>query len=172
MTSTRISATRWPRRADIGTGDFVLDGSFQWESQLDTADRGEGWLAGVAVTDSTHHIKAMVNVSDPRVHPGLQDGLAAWGLFVRPNPVGSVFQEYGDLIDHAVRFRITRTGGTLRFTVNDQPVRFTVEGQEVDSARVTADIAAVAIVTVRLGSYNGTLKFGRFYLDQIRLCRP
>jgi hypothetical protein len=160
------------RRADIGTGDFVLDGSFQWESQLDQVDRSEAWLAGIAVTDSAHRIKAMVNAYDPRVRVGSPDGLAGWGLFVRPNPAGSVAQEYGDLVDHTVRFRIARTGGTLRFTVNDQPVRFNAGGQEVDSARVTADIAAVAIVTVRLGTFNGTLKFGRFYLEQVRLCRP
>jgi hypothetical protein len=160
------------RRADIGTGDFVLDGTFQWESQLDTADRSEAWLAGVAVTDSAHHIKAMVNVVDPRVHVGMADGLAMWGLFVRPDAVGSVARELGDLIDHTVRFRIKRTAGTLTFTVNDQPVRFNAGGQDVDSAQITADIAAVAIVTVRLGSFNGTLKFGRFYLDQVRLCRP
>jgi hypothetical protein len=159
------------RRVDIGRGDFVLDGSFQWDSQLDQEGHMEGWLGGIALTDSTHHVKAMITAYDPRVRLGSPVGLAVWALLARPDAFGTVEQEFVDPVDHTVRFRIARTGGVVRFTVNDQPVRFMIGNQEVSSTLITADIAAVAIVTVRLGSFNDTLKFGRLFVDQIRLCR-
>jgi len=158
------------RDVDVGDGDFVLEGTLGWTSDIDTAEHPQSWLGGVALTDSEGLIKVMVVAYDPRDHPGMEDGLAGYAAYIQPDSGSTrIHDSKMAMATASTDFGVTRTDGVTSVEVDGAVVPFLVDGELVDAFSMSAALTRLAIVTLRS---SPPLEFGELAVDRVSVCKP
>ena len=137
----------------IGSGDFEVYFESEWSSEA-----AELTLGGLALTDASGYIQVLAGFVDDR------GGAAGLGTpFARVQQPTTDDQWVGASAQTGTAtFLVQRVGGAL--TVQ-------VDGAEILASTTAADIAAVAVVTVRHRTAGGAEPpFGAFGLDLLVVC--
>jgi len=138
----------------LGTGDFRLFVRFDWASEP-----SELTMAGIGVVDGAGYIHVLAGFTDDR---GGAAGVGTPFVCARTASEDAVWRGDSEQTGSGT-FLIERTGDALT-------AHF--DGAEVLTSTTSADIAALAVVTVRHRTAAGDVPaFGEFGVDLIVLCR-